>query len=64
MATAKRTSLNLDDDLVTDVKMALLEAKRLGLDAPRSVSALMTEALTRELATLRQKIEKARTKKP
>lgn len=42
-----------------DIKMALLEAQRLGLDAPRSVSAFAREVLAKELSALRVRIEQS-----
>lgn len=42
-----------------DIKMALLEAQRLGLDAPRSVSAFAREVLAQELSALRVRIDQA-----
>lgn len=40
-----------------DIKMALLEAQRLGVDAPRSVSAFAREVLAKELSVLRDRID-------
>ena len=60
MPTTKRTSLNLDKALVTDVKMAVLQAEQLGLECPRNVSAFVNDALAKELRSLRERIDKAK----
>jgi len=56
----QRTSFNLDSDLLDDVKLALLEAKRLRVEAPRNLSAFVTEAIKSALALLQQRIQSAR----
>lgn len=51
-----RTSLNLDRSLITDVKLALLEAEQAGIEAPRNVSQFAAEAMVEAARLLRERI--------
>ena len=59
-AVPQRTSLNLERSLITDVKLALLEAEQAGVEAPRNVSQFATEAMNEALQRLRERIQAAR----
>lgn len=57
---AKRTSVNLDQKIAEDAKLALWEAQRAGIkDCPKSLMALYAQALRRETEELRKKARKA-----
>ena len=56
---AKRTSVNLDPQIVADAKIALWEAQRAGIkDCPKNLSALYAVALMKEIEELRKKARK------
>ena len=61
---AKRTSVNLDSQIVADAKIALWEAQRAGIrDCPKNLSALYAVALAKEIEELRKKAVKAASKR-
>ncbi|MFO0575634.1 MAG: hypothetical protein U1A78_16685 [Polyangia bacterium] len=56
---AKRTSVNLDPQVVAEAKMALWEAQRAGIpDCPKNLTALYAVALARETEELRKRAAK------
>jgi hypothetical protein len=61
---AKRTSVNLDPQIVADAKIALWEAQRAGIkDCPKNLSALYAVALMKEIEELRKRAVKSTSKR-